>query len=359
MTADDNRSTSGASAAALPLPESPSGTSVLAAMVAGNLEAAAAYGLPARELAAQAGIDPRDLADPDGRVPFDSHVRLWQAIDADPRAQDFGFWLGANVSLRMLGVVGFAMQHAPDVRAAFGCLERYRRLINDQVSPIIDELPDRVVFRRAELPEIARLATIVVAAPVGTLTLLRELTGVSASTPLALEAAFQHPAPANVERYYGVLGCPIAFNAPETRIALRREAFALPVRRPDPGLFAYLERHASALQARVADRQSLSARIREAIVGQLSEGEPSQALLARQLALSERTLQRRLRDEGTSFAALLEQIRSELSLMYLSDDALAIFEVAYLLGYSEPSAFNRAFKRWTGQSPREYRGRAP
>ncbi|HWO08502.1 MAG TPA: helix-turn-helix transcriptional regulator, partial [Polyangiaceae bacterium] len=79
------------------------------------------------------------------------------------------------------------------------------------------------------------------------------------------------------------------------------------------------------------------------------------ALIARRLGLGERTLQRRLRDEGTSFAALLDEARAELARSYLGDSKLAIFEVAYLLGYSEPSAFNRAFRRWTGKSPREYR----
>ena len=80
-----------------------------------------------------------------------------------------------------------------------------------------------------------------------------------------------------------------------------------------------------------------------------------QAQLARRLGLGERTLQRRLQRDGTSFAALLDEIRAQLARSYLGDPRLAIFEVAYLLGYSEPSAFNRAFRRWTGQSPRRWR----
>src|SRR6187551_3696441 len=112
MTADDNKSTSGASGS----------SSVMAVMVAGNLEAASAYGLDAASLREQAGLSERDLADPDGRVPLSSYVRLLQAIDAASADREFGFWLGQSVSVRSLGVVGFAMQHAPDVRAAFACL---------------------------------------------------------------------------------------------------------------------------------------------------------------------------------------------------------------------------------------------
>jgi AraC-like DNA-binding protein len=345
MTVDDEKLTSGASA----------GPTVMAAMVAGNLAAAGAYGLPAAELAARAGLAEAELGDPDGRVPLSSYVRLLSAIDADPRAEGFGFWLGETVSVRVLGVVGFAMQHAPDVRTAFRCLDRFRVLLNDQVSPSIEETAEHVVFRQVEPPPLARLAAVGVAGPVGTLTLLRELTGLDRGRPVAVEAAFQHAAPARLDRYRASLGCPVAFDAPETRLAIHREVFDLPLRRPDAGLFAYLERHALELQARLSDRQTLSARVREAVVSRLSEGEPSPAALARGLGMSERTLQRRLRDEGTSFGALLDEARAELARLYLDDERLAIFEVAYLLGYSEPSAFNRAFRRWTGASPREYR----
>ncbi|HVK77274.1 MAG TPA: helix-turn-helix transcriptional regulator [Kofleriaceae bacterium] len=80
-------------------------------------------------------------------------------------------------------------------------------------------------------------------------------------------------------------------------------------------------------------------------------------VVARRLGMSERTLQRRLKDEGTTFAVLVDEVRTDLARMYLADDRLAVYEVAFLLGFSEPSAFNRAFKRWLGTSPREYRQR--
>lgn len=343
MTVDDNKSTSGASDA----------STVMAAMVLGHLEAARGYGLPADELAARAGLS--DLSDPDGRVPFASYLRLLQLIDREPGAADFGFWLGANTSVRMLGVVGFAMRHAPDVRGAFRCLDRFRKLMNDQIGPTIEEQSEQVVFWSVEPPAIAHLASVMVAGPLGTLTLLRELTGLDEGAPLAVEATFQHPAPPNASRYEKELRCPVRFDAPDTRVAIRRGAFELPLRHPDPALFTYLEAHAAKLQARVPDRPALSARVRGALVEKLSEGEPEQGTLARRLGMSERTLQRRLRDENTSFAALLDEARAELARTYLGDQRLAVFEVAYLLGYSEPSAFNRAFRRWTGQSPREYR----
>jgi AraC-like DNA-binding protein len=187
---------------------------------------------------------------------------------------------------------------------------------------------------------------------------MRALTGLGEDVPMAVEAAFQHPAPANAARYQQVLRCPVHFNQPEVRLVVRRELFDRPLRRPDPGLFQYLEQHAQTLDARLAERRSLSDQVRERLLGGLREGEPQQVGVARLLGMSERTLQRRLRDEGTTFAALLDDVRAEAARMYLRDPRLAVFEVAFLLGFSEASAFNRAFRRWTGSSPSDFRKQA-
>jgi AraC-like DNA-binding protein len=332
-----------------------SAASVLTALVAGQLEAARAYGLPADALAAASGIRPEDLRDPDGRVPADTWLALWEAIDARPEAREFGIWQARAVTVQTLGVVGYGMQHAPDVRAAFGCLTRFRKLIGDVASPDIDEQDDRVLFHKVEAPRLARLAGLSLCAPLGTLTLLHELTGLPAASPLAIQAAFQHPPPSDAARFREVLGCPVEFNAAETSIAIHKRVFDLPLRRPDPNLYAYLERHAQALESQLRDDHSLTERVRQCLVERLRDGEPEQREIARVLGLHERTLQRRLRAEQTTFAQLIDSVRSELARMYLGDPRLAVFEIAYLLGFSEPSAFQRAFRRWTGQSPRDYR----
>jgi AraC-like DNA-binding protein len=351
MTADDRKAPLGDS-------DPDAGSTILGAIVAGHIEAARAYGLPADDLARKAGIAAADLRDPDARVPLDRWTSLWEAIDAEPAATEFGFWLGGAVTMQSLGVIGFAMQHAPTVRDAFACLDRFRKVINDVISPIISEEGDRVVFHRTEPPRIARLVTLAAATPVGTLTLVRELTGTDDASIAATEAAFQHPPPRNAAEYQRRLGCPVHFNAPEVRLVLPRRLFDLPLRRPDPGLFVYLGRHAQALEAKLTDRSTVAARVRQQLLERIRDGEPEQNTLARHLGLGERTLQRRLRDEGTTFAALVDDVRLQLARMYLQDPALAIFEIAFLLGYSEPSAFQRAFRRWTGTSPGEHRRQA-
>jgi AraC-like DNA-binding protein len=339
------------------LDDTEGGGTVLAALVQGNLHAARAFGLDADALQRAAGLSNEALADPDGRVSFDRYVALWEAINADPRALVFGAWLGDGMRLQALGVVGYVMQNAPDVRAALYCLERFNGLLGDGIGPEISERDGHLVLHRAEPPRVARLLSLSIAAPLGTVTLLREIAGLDATEPLALEVAFQHPPfpPDTLLALERTFACPLRFNESETRLVLPRAVLDRPLRSPNPGLFAYLERHAEALQARVTASASLAARVRELLASRIRQGEPEQAAIAQALALSERTLQRRLQDEGVTFASLLDEVRSDLGRMYLADPKLAIFEVAFLLGYSEPSPFNRAFRRWTGQSPSEFR----
>ncbi len=161
MTGDAKSSTSGASDGAA------AGGTMLAALVQGNLDAARAFGFDADALQRAAGLSQEALADPDGRVPVARYVALWEAISADPRALSFGLWLGRSMTLPALGVVGYVMQHAPDVRAALTCLERFNGLLGDGVGPQISERGEHVVLHRVEPPRLARLLALSIAAPLG------------------------------------------------------------------------------------------------------------------------------------------------------------------------------------------------
>jgi AraC-like DNA-binding protein len=335
------------------------GGTMLAALVQGNLHAASAFGFDVDALRRSAGLTEEMVADPDGRVPSECHASLWEAINREPRALAFGLWLGKNLTVEALGVVGYVMQNAPDLRSALHGLERFQGLLGDGVGPKITERGTQLILHRVEPPRLAGLQSMSVAAPLGTVTLLRELGGLRAGESIAVEAGFQHPPlPAEpLSELEGLLGCKLRFNEPEMRLVLQRTLLDRPVIASNKGLFSYLERHAEALQARVRSSVSIAGQVREQLTARLREGEPEQSAVARALSLSERTLQRRLQDEGTTFAQLLDDVRTELARMYLSDEKLAIFEVAFLLGYSEPSAFNRAFRRWTGETPSDFRRR--
>lgn len=157
-----------------------------------------------------------------------------------------------------------------------------------------------------------------------------------------------------VERLFG---CPVEFGCDATEMLLRTEQLALPVRGADPYLLGVLTRHADEFMAeRAPRRDSFRARVERLALQALPRSVPTARQIAGQLGVGERTFARRLATEGASFRQVLDELRRDLALSYLADPALTLSEIAYLLGYAEQSAFTSAFRRWTGQSPRRYRG---
>lgn len=163
--------------------------------------------------------------------------------------------------------------------------------------------------------------------------------------------------PTDPDRWAKTLGAPVRFAVPLTRIVYPSPTANIASASSDAKLAPILGRHADDLLARLGDRTSRSAEVRDAIVAGLRLGEVPLAAVATALRVSARTLQRRLRDEGTSFETLLDETRFGLASSYLRDPTLGIAEIAWLIGFTEISAFYRAFRRWTGTTPGAYRSR--
>jgi AraC-like DNA-binding protein len=133
------------------------------------------------------------------------------------------------------------------------------------------------------------------------------------------------------------------------------DAWRLPLRRRDPVLRRLLETQANDILARQPARTGLAFQVQRALAARVAGGDTSVVALARELAMSGRTLQRRLATEGVSYHTLLDDARKAAAGQYLRESTLAIGEIAYLVGYSEPAPFHRAFKRWFGKTPSEVR----
>ena len=173
---------------------------------------------------------------------------------------------------------------------------------------------------------------------------------------MRVEMAF--PAPARTYEHERLFECPVRFDAPRSAFALTRAALAdrQHARRPRPAWRAGRPRRT--LGQKVPTGPAPVREVRRAIIDQLASGPPSLEGVARKLAMSPRTLQRRLRDHELSYADLLDSTRAAAAKSYLTDQQISVAELAYLLGFSEQSSFNHAFKRWTGQAPSEYRKHA-
>jgi AraC-like DNA-binding protein len=128
-----------------------------------------------------------------------------------------------------------------------------------------------------------------------------------------------------------------------------------PVVSADPGLKALMDEHAGNLLASYRERMNLANEVRERIARTLPNGEPALATVAAELGLTGRVLQNRLKEAGSHFTELVDEVRAQLARDYLSDSKYTLIDVAFLLGFSEQSSFSRAFRRWTGQAPVDYR----
>jgi AraC-like DNA-binding protein len=189
----------------------------------------------------------------------------------------------------------------------------------------------------------------------GLMTVCRELVG-DDWTPLAV--ALSHPSPPDPTPYRDFFGVLPTFGGEVNELVLPRVLLDRPIASADPLLHDVLRRHAEALLARRPRAGDLLAQVREVLAREVSRGEPRIEELAGWLGQGVRTLQRRLAEVGTTYQDVLDDVRRDLALRLLDERRVAVAEIAYLLGYSEPSAFHRAFKRWTGTTPdRHRRGR--
>lgn len=170
----------------------------------------------------------------------------------------------------------------------------------------------------------------------------------------------EHPSPgAELENAYRERwGCPVRFDQPDSRIRFHQSLLNSPLRQPDPDLRQTLEEHARTRMQGLGDRDGLASRVRYAIYQQLRQGVTRQDRVAEQLAMTSRTLQRKLGEEGLSYQGLLDDIRHELARDYLTNTQLSIQDIALRLGFSEVRSFHRRFKDWTGNTPGDFRTKA-
>jgi AraC-like DNA-binding protein len=166
---------------------------------------------------------------------------------------------------------------------------------------------------------------------------------------------FQHPQPADISEHLRIFRCPLLFEQADNALVYPKRLLSAPLGQADAQMRLMLDAYADRQLAELKQGDSLLIRARELLAAQLVAGPVNLSTLAAALALSPRTLQRRLAEAGLSFSQLLDETRQPLVLHYLGDPTLELADIAFLLGFSEAGSLARAFRRWTGQSPGDYR----
>lgn len=262
--------------------------------------------------------------------------------------------IGALVQARHIGVLGYLVLASDSLGEAMLAYQRYERLFYGVDLAEVTASGDDVEIRwpRNAAPLGQQGDGVAIAALVSFLR--RQVT----DPPSLRQVTFVGTVPtrAAVDAYHEFFECPVRFDA--DCISVRFPLAYLAIRMPhaDPGLRAILDRQASALLAALPDSDDFERALQRVLVRLLAEGGTTLPRVAGAMNMSVRTLQRRLDMRRLTWQGLLDRTRENLARQYLADRSLALKDIALLLGYSEQSAFNRAFRRWTGETPARVRG---
>jgi AraC-like DNA-binding protein len=310
-------------------------------------------GVSADRLYKAVKLEPSVLIDPDNRIPFAQLVDLYEKAAQLTGDSNFGLHVGKSINPTAFDVVGYCALNSPTLGEAFARVARYHSIWTDgalfmlehsaHTSAIVYRYLDTSILEHRQDSEMT-LATVT--------TLCRSAADPN-FVPTAVE--FQHESPTDVSEHVKLFRCPVQFRAPFNKLHFASSNLALPIAKADASLCAVLDRHAEELLTKFPPRDSLVDQVRSIIASEFRGGDPSLERVADQLGLTPRTLQRKLHETGASHNELLDQMRRQLALRYLREREMAICEVAYMLGFSESSSFHRAFKRWTGLTPKEFR----
>ena len=317
------------------------------------LFAASKLGADTNSLARSVGISPEQLQDPDSRVEVRQVQALWREVIAATGDPNIALKLGEMINPVAFGVLAYVMMHSPTLGKAFEKLCQYQDIVCEGIRTTGQQSGDQFTLSL----EITSSAIIYPDHALNSefsiyLAVIRALTGHYVT---AKEIHFAYPHPADIREHERVFApARLTFDAPKTEMVLDATLLDLPVINASPSLSILFEKHATDILNRLK-APSLTTRVKSKIVTIMKGEEPTLATVADQLAMGVRTLQLHLKEEGTTYQQLLDEIRKELAVKHLQEANLSTTDIAYLLGFAEPSVFFRSFKKWTGVTPGAYR----
>jgi AraC-like DNA-binding protein len=326
---------------------------------AGNLlRYAVARGADAAQLEARSRIGAADFADADTRIPFDRFVALMHAAQDLSGCPALALDFGAGSDLRSFSVVGLICYASPTMGAALAELNRYGRLVTEVDVPVDGQRYQ--IVREGEAMWLVDTRLDPNAFPEATEASWARFIGETRrhfpEAPFAIEVHVTHAAPAHAADYARVFGVPVTFASSRNAIRIDPSWLGIALHNPSGYAFGVLSERAQQLMHSLESAKTMRGRVESLLLPVLHKGDLPIDAAAGRLGISSRSLQRRLQAESIGYAALVDALRHRMAVNYLSGGRTSVNETGYLVGFSDPSAFSRAFKRWTGKSPRHWRG---
>lgn len=331
--------------------------SISIAYVQGLVDHLERRGVAPQRLLAGVQLEPSILDQREARIAASVYVDLLELGLALSGDADLGLHLGEAVRPGHFGVLGYLLMSCATLGDALHRQARYAELVGSLGRVELADEPPRAghepLVRHSWEPLLPRqqrqLAEETLAC------WLRFGHWISGLQQAPLEVRFRHPAPADTAEHRRIFRCPVLFGQADNALVFPRRLLALPLGQADSQIQRTLDAYAGRLLEGIRRGEGVLERARQCLAERLPEQAIDLEALAGELALSPRTLQRRLRDSGLSFSRLVDETRQQLVLHHLRDPALELADVASLVGFSETGSLARAFRRWTGQSLGQYR----
>ncbi len=299
------------------------------------------------------GVNPADVRKPDGYIAVETYLHIQESAAQMTRDACFGLHMGEFAEAGSWSILGYMMMNCRTMREAFEKSARYARIVGNMITAraVVQLNGVKIIFHTAPAsPKMSRHCYESVLS--SGIRMIRTLTGNPRINPV--EVGFIYSQPQDAKEYQRIFNCPVLFNQKENYYILGFDLINMPVKLANPDLLAYFEQYAQRFLAEMEADKETTRQVTQIILSRLDDEGLSINTVARQMAMSVRTLQNRLADEGVSFSDLLAEIRQRLAKRYLQED-YSVEQITYLLGFSEPSTFRKAFKKWLGVTPGEFR----
>lgn len=330
---------------------------VLASAATGIADHVARLGGDVDTICGRAGIDPAALGQPTVSLDLSAYCSLFEEAARQTGDANFGLWFGNRFKPRDLGLIGYAAVSSPTLGSA---LENFVQLFACHQGSTLMRIvePGQGLVRleyQVHVPDILVRRQDAELSLGMFLNIMREGLG---SSWAPLEVHFEHPKPEGWKEHESAFDAPVYFAQLTNALIFRKDLFSRPMPAPDLKLLSIARMCLKSVGVASVARLSLTDRVKSEVRARLAEGQPALDHIAAALKASPAAIQRDLQRNGMTYKDAVEEVRKGLAFVYLRQRELPLSEIAFLLGYSELSAFSRAFARWTGTSPRNYRQRS-
>ena len=289
---------------------------------------------------------------PGEQVPLTQWFDLLRRAYAVRPVDGCGLDIGACITPEHVGVLGYLVQASDNLGQALYAYQRFESLFYGiQMAEVV------IRGKQAEIgwPMFGGMSLSLLVDETAISALISFLRKIVPGAPNPVEVTFSSPPPERPEVYEAFFGCPVRFSAPYVSVRFPADYLSIPLPTANPALRQILDRQSMALSNALPGNDPFAFQVQQVFLRLLPDARVSLKEVASEMALSVRTLQRRLTAGGQTFQGLLDRTREELAQSYLRDPSLSLFEITMLLGFAEQSSFNRAFKQWVGVSPGEWR----